>query len=378
MPRFLKSKLNSTLHRIMQAYLNDAFAPLREGSFISKERLEKRIQAAHYHLMLMADVVPFSYEVMPRALEDEWEALAGQLDAEPAEKRQQVFDALLRKTLKFLEYITTLERARQTTDDADNVRMMSSEQMQAELKRLDTMLKGATQKLEEAMKKGDSNNEDIARLKGIISEYQSKIVTLRDKQEAHESDKLSEAEWNQRLTDSFAELDEKSSKLNFEVVLARIEYFVCVGLLIGVSIWFFCWYHDFYGQLTAEQSPIHITSWISYLPYALPVTAYIALMWILMVQKNRASKLSIMLSTRLANVHYLEGLMKLVNRLSSNTDTAVTRINVVVEKMIDSYLRQLEAPELTEKRIDKIEEKEQREVPQNRLKDELMKLLKHE
>lgn len=161
-------------------------------------------------------------------------------------------------------------------------------------------------------------------------------------------------------------------------MLARIEYFVCVGLLIGVSIWFFCWYHDFYGQLTAEQSPIHITSWISYLPYALPVTAYIALMWILMVQKNRASKLSIMLSTRLANVHYLEGLMKLVNRLSSNTDTAVTRINVVVEKMIDSYLRQLEAPELTEKRIDKIEEKEQREVPQNRLKDELMKLLKHE
>ena len=153
MPRFLKSKLNSTLHRIMQAYLNDAFAPLREGSFISKERLEKRIQAAHYHLMLMADVVPFSYEVMPRALEDEWEALAGQLDAEPAEKRQQVFDALLRKTLKFLEYITTLERARQTTDDADNVRMMSSEQMQAELKRLDTMLKGATQKLEEVMKR---------------------------------------------------------------------------------------------------------------------------------------------------------------------------------------------------------------------------------
>lgn len=70
--------------------------------------------------------------------------------------------------------------------------------------------------------------------------------------------------------------------------------------------------------------------------------------------------------------------MKLVNRLSLNTNTAVGRINVIVDKMIDSYLRQLETSEVTEKKIEKIEEKEQKAVPQQKIVNELKHIMSHE
>lgn len=374
----------------MQSLYRKEFKSLYESNNVGQYDIERRVKEAHYRLINQTDSVVFNYPVLPKKLLEEWDSFALRNDLTPTQANKIAFGELVKKSLQYLEYIKSLPRPKRifrhtecpvmgiTGEESKNVRTMDGEQIQSDLKRLEGLLQAATQKFEEAKKKGTPNEEEITTLDTLIREYQTKILALREDKEAHDSDKKSEQEWETRLTKSFDELDKKSSSLNYDIKIARVEYFVCIVLMFVITAWFLCWYHGFYIQLTAEKSPIHITSWISYLPYAIPVTAYIAVMWILIVQKNRASKLSISLSSRLLNVHYLEGLMKLVNRLSQDSGTAVGRINIMVDKMIDSYLRQLEMTNVTEKKIEKIETKEQNDVPQQKIYNELKKLLPHE
>lgn len=382
--------LLDSLHYLMQSLTRKEFAALYESNNVGQYNIDRRVQEAHYKLLQLADNIIYDFSFLPEELRKEWESFAKHKDLSPTQENKIAYGELVKKTLQYLEYIKSIPRQKKRlrftdgvtnatpAEEPKNVRTMDGEQMQLDLKRLDVLLQAATQKLEEARKKGEPNKEEIVNLDRLIKTYQAKILALREDKDAHESDKKTEQEWDTRLTTSFDELDKKSSSLNFDIRIARLEYIACISLMAVATVWFLCWYKGFYDQLTAPNSTIQITSWITYLPYALPVTAYIAIMWILIVQKNRASKISISLSTRTANVHYLEGLMKLVNRLSKDTTTATGRINTIVEKMIDSYLRQLETSNVTEKKIEKIEEKEQNDVPQQKIFNELKKHITHD
>ena len=357
----------------MQAVANEKLAALYESNHVEKYNIDQRIRAAHYRLLTLDGSVDYKFPVLPEKLIREWEDFPTKHGNNLQQSNKIAYGELVKKTLQYLEYIKSLPRENKV--EPKNVRTMSGEQIQTDLKRLEPLLQTAMQKLDEAKRKEHPDKDEIDYWDSVVKEYQAKVLTLRGDQKAHESDKKSEEEWEGRLTTSFEELDKKSSRLSYDIIVARIEYFVCIILMIVSTILFLCWYHSFYESLTARDSTIHITTWISNLPYALPATAYIAVMWILIVQKNRANKISISLSTRLANIHYLEGLMKLVNRLSQNSETAVGRINGVVGKMIDSYLRQLETSNVTETKIEAIEKKAEDDVPQKKMFNELKNIL---
>jgi len=96
--------------------------------------------------------------------------------------------------------------------------------------------------------------------------------------------------------------------------------------------------------------------------------------------KGRSNKISIELSTRLFNIHYLEGLMKMTNKLSVDYTDAAQRINVMIESLEQSYIQHIDDNIIPEKLISKWENKELKSSPYIKLlkeiKDILTKLVK--
>lgn len=376
-----RQELLDSLHIIIQLLSSKEFSRLYESNSVGKYNIDQRVKAVHYRLLSLDSTVPYEFRILPNDLIAEWRNFGIKYGYEPTQVAKISFGELIKKTIQFFEYLRSLPTPSkqkpinavltESQEGQKSVRTMNGEQLQSDLSRLNEFLSIATQKLENAKKHGEPNEEEIEKLDTIIKEYQQRIRKLREDKEAHENDMKSEQEWAKRLSESFEGLKKESSCLKFDIWVARAEFFGFIALMAFATVWFVCWFNGFYSALTAKDSSIHINSWISYLPYALPVTAYIAMMWIFTVQKNRASKMSVSLSMRLSNIHYLEGLLKLVNRLSIDSEVAVERINKIVEKMVDSYLRQIEINNITEKKIENIEEKEEKEAPHQRIIDKL-------
>lgn len=388
MPFIPKHEIVDSLHSITQSLFSKKLEHLCESNNVQQYNIGQRINAAYFKLDQLEDAVNYNFPIHPRQLQNEWTNFCNREDLTPNQSTKIAFGELVKKTLQFLEYIKSFPRMKRPSlvdipplnpkDDRKNVRIVNREQIESDIKRLGDIYSEASKQLEDAKKKGSAKEDEIKQLNSIINDYEARILELRKEKEDYENDLKFEQKQEERLTRSFNELNTKSSGLNYEVKVAHIEYFFCIFLMIGVTVCFFIWYISFYKTLLTKNSPIIITSWVSYLPFALPVTAYIAIMWILVVQKNRASKIAVSLSTRLDNAQYLEGLMKLVNRLSWNSEIAQRRINDIVGKMIDSYIRQLESTNVTENRLEKIEKKEQEDVPQQKVYNELKKILPHE
>lgn len=121
---------------------------------------------------------------------------------------------------------------------------------------------------------------------------------------------------------------------------------------------------------------VKFNSWLAFLPYTIIIPIYVALLWLCVYLKDRASKISIELSTRLFNIHYLEGLMKLTNSLSSNSSEAVNRISTTADALMKSYLSQISKNHLTEAEVSKMESKELESNPYWKYLHEVKDLIK--
>ena len=158
-------------------------------------------------------------------------------------------------------------------------------------------------------------------------------------------------------------IEEEKSNVAAEYVF----YNYCMG---GVAFFILVWMFFLYRALFVDH--VYFSGWISFLPYYLPVPLIAALLWVLIVQKNRANKLSITISEELFRVRYLEGLLLMVNKLFKNSDTSIARINKAIDAMVDSYLHQTERMFLNEDKIGTIEKEE---VNANKLMQWMDKLI---
>lgn len=94
-----------------------------------------------------------------------------------------------------------------------------------------------------------------------------------------------------------------------------------------------------------------------------------------MYLKNRANKIAVELSSQLFYIHYLEGLLKMVNALSKNSVTAMDKINKAVDDMLQGYLKQIERINVSSKEINLIEEKEMNGNPYWKIMNELKNMI---
>ena len=103
--------------------------------------------------------------------------------------------------------------------------------------------------------------------------------------------------------------------------------------------------------------------WHEYLPYTMSVPVTIGLLWLFVYLKNRANKFSLVMSSQIYDIHYIEGLLKLMNCISRSSNEAMDNISHIVNDMVVSFMEKLKIQNIAENRLTNMEIKELEESP---------------
>lgn len=291
-----------------------------------------------------------------KALLGDWDKFSKEEYTKSILYKHRFFITLWERTQSLLnEIVNGVRLGRQSTKEI--VRRRTTNDVNEDLKSLGARQKEIRAQIEREKSKGIDANQEV--LKSLQKDLED--VSLQREQKSQEridtkEEQQAENNWDQKIQDAFTQLKECSSSIEEEKKNITEEYNFYYHCFYGVAVLIIVWMLFLY--LTIFVHHVNFYSWISFLPYYLPIPLLAALLWVLIVQKNRASKLSITMSEELFRVRYLEGLLLAVNKLSKNSETSISRINKAIDTMVDSYLHQTERLFLNEDKISTIEKKE--------------------
>ena len=127
--------------------------------------------------------------------------------------------------------------------------------------------------------------------------------------------------------------------------------------IIAFSGW--CWY--FISLLINNEYKIE--GIIDLIPLYLPFVFGAALMWAAIVQKNRANRLSIALTGKIFNIHYLEQLLLMVNNLAPSSNNGIVVISKSVQDVLRHYIENIGDDDIKLSQMRKIEKDELKAAP---------------
>ena len=202
----------------------------------------------------------------------------------------------------------------------------------------------------------DGNSDEVDELQKSLKNIESQILTMRKERDEAQKESQIEKNWDEKIQQAFTTLKECTEAIEQQKDIASQEYQRITNIIYVLCIIVLVWVFSIYKAIFVTQ--IYFNSWISFLPYYLPIPLFIVVFWVLIVQKNRANKLGITLSNEIYQIRYMEGLLLATNKLSINSETSISRINKAIDVMIESYLHQVEHSGIDENSIEKIEKKE--------------------
>lgn len=277
-------------------------------------------------------------------------------------------DKLFKRTRKFLRSLLTIPYKKEA------IRRYSTKSLSEVMERAADEKAKISAQLNREKKKALPDEETIQNLEKLKEVSDKELEELYKERNRQELEEASEKDWNNKIRESFQLLRECTIDLEKEHEKADTEYHLFLYSLIIPSIILLIWICNLYGFII--NRPSSITDWMEFLPYYLPVPIFIALFWLLIVQKNRANKISIALSERLYQIKYMEGLLMTINRLSSNSQDAIETISKSLDKMVNGYLTKVAKEPMNELRVEAIEKKEIDEDSYLKIIDKLTDLIK--
>lgn len=290
----------------------------------------------------------------PRDLLNRWKSFFGGISDESDTKDLPVFLGLWAQTQELLKDIIA---GREALQQHLQVRKRASEDVREDLQSLEARQKNIVDQIEKEKSKGSKADQNIiATLERTLNELQPKVQEKQKEQETVMEEEQTESNWDKRIEEAFALLKGCTGSVEEEKKRSDDEYkfyhSATIAIVIAAVLWLIILY------IALLRNHITLSSWNTFAPYYLPIPIMAALLWVFIVQKNRANKLSIMMSEELFRIRYLENLLLSVNKLSKNSDTSISRINKAIDSMVESYLHQTERTMLSEEKISAIEKKE--------------------
>lgn len=280
---------------------------------------------------------------------------------------------LIKETLCFLEYIISLPKvvAKKLESPAKTTDAKEMEERLTKVARSRDKVKEQISKLSD----GDSKNDaEVVELKLQLEKLNEEYKSLSDKKNKVSSDKLAEANISDSINIAFENLKGYTKDIEDERFRAKIEYYVFLGGIAILVLVFIVLYFIFIHDIATNRKAFE--GLVDYLPYTAAVPFLVALIWLCVYLKDRASKISIELSTRLFNIHYLEGLMKLTNSLSVSPEESIRKLDNATNSLMQNYLSQIEHNHITEKEVAKIELSELKSNPYWKILQEIKNLVK--
>lgn len=249
-------------------------------------------------------------------------------------------------------------------------RNKSTEDEQARLESLSKRRLEVKQLYEKALKEVPINEEKINKLKEQLDALGETYIETKKNLDGIKTDSAEEVRMRKRIDDAFDFLS-KDNHLEKELTKLQIEFYVMLALIAITVVAFFVFYWMFLSNLNT----LKLTGWCEYLPYTMSVPITIGLLWLFVYLKNRASKISIEISSRLYDIRYMEGLMKMTNSMSRTGDEASQSIEELIRSMVDSFLSKMSDKSFKEKDLSIIEKQELEDSPYWKVLCELKELV---
>lgn len=249
-------------------------------------------------------------------------------------------------------------------------RNKSTEEEQARLESLSKRRLEVKQLYEKALKEVPINEEKVQKLKEQLEALGETYIETKKNLDGIKNDSAEEVRMRKRIDDAFDFLS-KDNHLEKELAKLQWEFYVML-VLIALTVMIFI---VFYGVFLYHLNSLVLTSWCEYLPYTMSVPIAIGLLWLFVYLKNRASKISIEISSRLYDIRYMEGLMKMTNSMSRTSDEASQNIEVLIRSMVDSFLNKMSDKSFKENELSIIEKQELEDSPYWKVLNELKDLV---
>lgn len=237
-------------------------------------------------------------------------------------------------------------------------RNKSTEDEQARLESLSKRRLEVKQLYEKALEEVPLNEEKIKKLKEQLDTLGETYVETKKNLDGIKTDSAEEVRMRKRIDDAFDFLS-KDNHLENELTKLQCEFYVMLSLIAITVVVFFI----FYGAFLCNLHTLKLTGWCEYLPYTMSVPITIGLLWLFVYLKNRASKISIEISSRLYDIRYMEGLMKMTNSMSRTGNEASQNIEELIRSMVDSFLNKMSDKSFKEKDLSVIEKQELENSP---------------
>lgn len=362
-----KSAYNN-ITRIKSRLNSDKLQELNKEYKTVVEQINKDIEEAETTLnTIPSQWVKIECLDSPPEIEKLWFNLDLSYTGEITPKIKEEYKKILGKTKDFFTSLSI-----RPADDHISVsfRNKSTEDEQARLESLSKKRLEVKQLYEKALNEVPLNEEKIKKLKEQLDALGETYVETKKNLDGIKTDSAEEVRMRKRIDDAFDFLS-KDNHLEKELAKLQCEFYVMLSLIAITVVVFFI----FYGAFLCNLHTLKLTGWCEYLPYTMSVPITIGLLWLFVYLKNRASKISIEISSRLYDIRYMEGLMKMTNSMSRTGDEASQNIEELIRSMVDSFLNKMSDKSFKEKDLSVIEKQELENSPYWKVLSELKDLV---
>lgn len=336
--------------------------------YLSKRFEEVKNRLAKYDTK---QVVLFNKEVNFDKLIAMWNKFEEHFDGKESVENKEQYDLLVKYTVLVLGYLKSVPIDK-TPVSNENIKI-SSDVEQKKLDDINTRRAKLKEALEKAKVEDPVDNEKVKRLQSQLDKMNATFMAIREKVEDAKIDSEAKSTLRTDIDSAFKDLGAYTIKIDDELNRLRIEYWAALITLGVIILCILVGYFVFICKVVSKAIVIN-NPW-DVLPYSLGLGICIGLIVVCLYLKGRANKISIELSTRLFNIHYLEGLMNMTSKLSANYGEAVIRINDIIGVLERSYIRRINQNTVTEKQLTTWEKKEIKDSPYLKLLIEIKELL---
>lgn len=242
--------------------------------------------------------------------------------------------------LDFSNATSEIYRVFRREEKGDTIVLNSEDFYSTNISELKQREKSLVEEIAELMKKNQEyadKEREIEEIKIQIEQSEEEKEELKKKLDAQENVKKSISNAFIELKKHIAPLMHEKKRLNG---MFYVYAFLCICVLCILVYFEFSYLSKWKG---AEK-------WIDYLPYYIPVPIVGGLLWIFILQMNRAQRQLLQLANVLYHIDYVEGLLLAINSINADVNSASEKISHVLDQIIKNYM--LAPDSLSEKTID--------------------------
>lgn len=371
----LKKEILSLFSYIQDKLLSPKYYGLNEANKVVKYDIAERMQQAEKRLLAYdSEVLTIDNGVKsPETILREWRIFDRNFDGNVSDGYKLSYKLLIDQTLALISCIMSLPIESKPKDELPS-KAADKEGVDEKLSRLDKSRESLKKEIERQEAKPQKNEDYIQDLKTQLKKQDLEYRATLESKKKIASDTVVGQNISNEVTEAFEKLKAYTSVIEEERERVKLEYFVFLASIPVLILLFVVLYGFFIHDLVTNRDDF--SEFLDFLPYTAAVPFFIALLWLCVYLKDRASKISIELSTRLFNIHYLEGLMQMSNSLSISPEESIKRLDKTMGMLMDNYLAQVKDNHVTEKDIAKLELTELKSNPYWKILQEIKSLIK--